>query len=226
MEPPSSVPRASWEGKHDQFAAAQPSLDPWPSLHEQQPLWSHGDVHPLAYPRCQTLDRVSKVSSLFGGDTSLTELSGDARRSHFSLHGPRRYAIHLAGHSQSVRATYLAPPTEPSSPMTDAGLGIVTLVISGIAFLAAAHELDDRNPNSLMILAALCLGIFFGYLAYRAFIPNERARAKYAENQERWHRAFDRWNRAFACERCDLVYLPDERIYVPSHAAQALHFGD
>jgi hypothetical protein len=121
-------------------------------------------------------------------------------------------------------ATSLAPPSEPSLPpllgVVFYELVMILLVASGcIALVLDVSDVSQIWRRLCAFIAGCGIVVLVWSMARRRW---HRAKVRFGEAEELWHRQMTRWNECFYCGRCHSVSTLDDGRAVPADQIQDL----
>jgi hypothetical protein len=152
-------------------------------------------------PQCHRIDQVQKVSALVSGGTLFGTASSGA-----SVYT----ASSLAQHLSLPEAPQVIRPGKGSAVLLVIS-GVLAFILLGIAS-STSRGLPYYQSNwnfAIGVIAFTAIVFFSRFSAQRKAQQQEQALAK-------WHQMRERWDRAYYCHRCDIVYIDGEPRYVPA----------
>jgi hypothetical protein len=162
-------------------------------------------------PLCQSIDAVTKVSSIVDGGSATS----------VGYHTAGRFSGTSVTTSTTALARKLAPPSLPRFRVAADGfngLAVTLLILLGVCFAAmgwlvgrpSTNETNNTLPSLLLILVGL------GFVLYPiiGFTVVALIRKK---KRPRWEQARATWERLYYCARNDVVFLPS----APQHCVPA-----
>jgi hypothetical protein len=178
-------------------------------------------MNPLACPRCEHIDQVQSVATVYTAETGVHEGTTTGASTGLAVGGfglapvSMAHRVHTSGTLASQLALLVAPPSEPRRPpRTRAVKGLVAVGIVGSAglllTLSAIFPSDAPSPQARAVGVVGGLGLVLVSLVVLWFVQRHRRRewVGYQAARQIWPHAARTWWEAMVCRRCYVAFYP------------------
>ncbi|WP_119322674.1 hypothetical protein [Capsulimonas corticalis] len=172
--------------------------------------------HPLACAFCNNLD-VQKLSVIVKSGITRSSTSGTTYGAIYTGDGVMPVTSVSSGSNTAVTqlASALSPPPRPILNVFNSCLTAFFIVIGFVILLIGLAIVSSNTVGGLLtLLIGAC--VIIG-MPYSEAIAAQKRKEVHAVQEATWQRNIENWDCLFYCPRCDHVYDPRYKRYVPSH---------